>query len=227
MTISRELARRSWDVVIVGGGHNGLTAAAYLGRAGLAVLVLERRDRLGGACTLEQPFTDPRYVMSPCRVSGRAVAPRRHRRARSARRGMRTFPVDPTQWTPFEDGTALFQWRDEKATARAVAEIDPDDVAGFLAYDALFARIRERLRAGPLGDVWLGDAPDRGSLEALFADDREALDVLLDAPIADVVERHVATSGCAPRSTARAASARSPVHGNRGRPGSTPITPSG
>jgi ribulose 1,5-bisphosphate synthetase/thiazole synthase len=47
-----ELAARRWDAVVVGGGHNGLTAAAYLARAGRSVLVLERRERLGGACTL-------------------------------------------------------------------------------------------------------------------------------------------------------------------------------
>ena len=50
-----EIASREWDAVIVGGGHNGLTAAAYLARAGRSVLVLERRERLGGACTLERP----------------------------------------------------------------------------------------------------------------------------------------------------------------------------
>src|SRR5678816_1103688 len=62
----KELAATHWDAVIVGGGHNGLTAAAYLARAGQFVLVLERRERLGGACTLERPFHDDRFVISPC-----------------------------------------------------------------------------------------------------------------------------------------------------------------
>src|SRR6188474_3709651 len=61
-----ELAARDWDAVVVGGGHNGLTAAAYLARAGRSVLVLERRERLGGACTLERPFADERFLISPC-----------------------------------------------------------------------------------------------------------------------------------------------------------------
>ena len=60
-----ELTAPTWDVVVVGGGHNGLTAAAYLARARQRVLVLERRERLGGACTLEQPFGDPAWLVSP------------------------------------------------------------------------------------------------------------------------------------------------------------------
>jgi phytoene dehydrogenase-like protein len=178
-------------VVVVGGGHNGLTCAAYLARAGRSVLVLERRDRIGGACTLERPFADERFVMSPCAYLVGLLHPLVIAELDLARRGFRTFPVDPTQWTPFEDGTALFQWHDEAETARAVAAIAPRDVDGFLAYDALFARIRDRLRNGPRGDVWLGDSPGRAQLEELFVDDAEALEVVLDASIADVVERHV------------------------------------
>ncbi len=60
----RELASRRWDVVIVGAGHNGLACAAYLARAGKRVLVLESRTRVGGACTIEEPF--PGVRMSPC-----------------------------------------------------------------------------------------------------------------------------------------------------------------
>src|SRR5438034_726472 len=61
-----ELSAREWDAIVIGGGHNGLTAAAYLARAGRRVLVLERREQLGGACTLERPFVDDRYLVSPC-----------------------------------------------------------------------------------------------------------------------------------------------------------------
>ena len=60
----REITHRPWDAIIVGAGHNGLTCAAYLARAGKRVLVLEARDRIGGACTIDEPW--PGVRMSPC-----------------------------------------------------------------------------------------------------------------------------------------------------------------
>ncbi len=59
-----ELAAKTWDAVIVGAGHNGLACATYLARAGQRVLVIESRARVGGACTIEEPF--PGVRMSPC-----------------------------------------------------------------------------------------------------------------------------------------------------------------
>src|ERR1700709_541203 len=61
---TQELASRTGDVIVVGAGHNGLACAAYLARAGRRVLVLESRSRVGGACTIEEPF--PGVRMSPC-----------------------------------------------------------------------------------------------------------------------------------------------------------------
>ena len=186
-----ELRAQHWDVIVVGAGHNGLTAAAYLARAGCSVLVLERREQVGGACTIERPFADDRFVVSPCAYLVGLLDPRVLEELDLAGYGLRTIAIDPTQWTPFEDGTSLYQWQDPIETARSVAGISPGDVDGFLAYEALFDRIRDGLRSGPLGDTWEGDAPARGDVETIFADDAEAREVLFDASIADVVERHV------------------------------------
>ena len=188
-----DLAEQSWDAVVVGGGHNGLTAAAYLARAGRSVLVLERCDQVGGACTLERPFRDPRFVISPCAYLVGLLHPLVIEELELPRYGYRTFVCDPTQWTPFEDGTSLAQWLDEDRTAKEIDALAPGDVEGYLAYVELFRRIRSRLRAGgdPARDTWVGDAPDRAALEELFADDPEAREVLFGASIADVVERHV------------------------------------
>src|ERR1700721_3380231 len=60
----RELTSKPWDVIVVGAGHNGLVCAATLARAGKRVLVVESRQRVGGACTIEEP--SPGVRMPPC-----------------------------------------------------------------------------------------------------------------------------------------------------------------
>jgi phytoene dehydrogenase-like protein len=93
-------------------------------------------------------------------------------------------------WCPFDDGTSIALWDDPARSAAAVAELSPGDVAGYAAYDALFDRIREALRGGRR-DTWIGDAPDRAEIEELLAGDREAIDVVFEASIAEVVEHYV------------------------------------
>src|SRR5581483_3079487 len=189
-----EAAGRHWDSVVVGAGHNGLTAAAYLARAGRSVLVLERRAQIGGACTLETPFPDERFVTSPCAYLVGLLHPLVVDELGLHRRGYRVQPVDPHLWCPFDDGTALALWDDPARTAAAVAAIAPGDVEGYLAYEALFGRIRRALRADytEATDTWLGPSPTRAELEARLGHDPELVEVLFDTPIADVIERHVA-----------------------------------
>ena len=70
------------DVIIIGGGHNGLVAAGYLAEAGLDVLLLERRDFLGGACVTEELF--PGYRFSACSYICHLPTEQGHRRVRAA-----------------------------------------------------------------------------------------------------------------------------------------------
>jgi phytoene dehydrogenase-like protein len=156
------------------------------------VLVLERRAQLGGACTLEQPFSDPAWQVSPCAYLVGLLHPLVVRELDLAHHGYRVRPADPHLWCPFDDDSSLALWDDRDRSAAAVAALAPGDVDGYLAYADLFTRIRTALRdEDPERDTWLGDAPARDVIEARLGHDPEAIEVLFDASIADVVERHV------------------------------------
>jgi phytoene dehydrogenase-like protein len=187
-----ELATRDWDAIVVGGGHNGLTAAAYLARAGRSVLVLERRERLGGAATLERPFADERYVVSPCAYVVGLLDELVISELDLRSRGLRYWVADPNLWVPFEDGTAFGQWLDDARTEANLRElgVSERDVAGYWAYEELFDEVRKRLRKGGR-DTWVGDAPTREEIEALLGSE-EMIDLVFEASIADVLDAHLA-----------------------------------
>jgi phytoene dehydrogenase-like protein len=186
-----ELAAREWDAVVVGGGHNGLTAAAYLARAGRSVLVLERRDQLGGACTLEQPFEDPGYVVSPCAYVVGLLDERVVGELGLRDRGYRVFPTEPGSWSPFEDGTSYASFREEGRTREyLLAQGFPEaEVDGLMAYHDVFERARIALRRGER-DAWLGSSPTRAELEEMLGDD-ELVGVVFEDSIVDVLDRYV------------------------------------
>jgi phytoene dehydrogenase-like protein len=187
-----ELAAREWDAIVVGGGHNGLTAAAYLARAGRRVIVLERRERLGGAATLERPFSDERYVVSPCAYVVGLLDDRVIRELELRRRGLRYWMADPNLWVPFDDGTAFGQWLDDSKTQANLEALGVSrrDIHGYWAYEELFDEVRRKLRSGER-DTWVGDAPSREEIEDLLDGNREMIDLVFEASIADVLDAHL------------------------------------
>ncbi|HEY7077686.1 MAG TPA: NAD(P)/FAD-dependent oxidoreductase [Solirubrobacteraceae bacterium] len=188
----KELAAQSWDTVVVGGGHNGLTAAAYLARAGEKVLVLERRERLGGACTLERPFADERFVVSPCAYVVGLLDEVVIRELGLRERGFECYVADPNLWVPFDDGTSFAQWLDDNRTQAGLEalNVSKKDIEGYWAYEEIFDAIRRKLRTGER-DAWLGDTPTRAEIEALLDGEQAMIDIVFDASIADVLEDYI------------------------------------
>jgi phytoene dehydrogenase-like protein len=178
--------------VVVGGGHNGLTAAAYLARAGRSVLVLERRERLGGACTLERPFSDDRYVVSPCAYVVGLLDELVLRELDLRRRGLRFFVADPNLWVPFEDGSSFGQWLDDSKTQADLEAmgLSKADIDGYWAYEELFDDVRRKLRTGAR-DSWVGESPSREELEELLDGERAMIELLFEASIAEVLDDHI------------------------------------
>jgi phytoene dehydrogenase-like protein len=185
----RELAARSWDVVVVGAGHNGLACAAYLARAGKRVLVLEARARVGGACTIEEPF--PGVHMSPCAYLAGLLHPLVARELNLAERGFQWTPAVNGLFVPFLDGSSIQLWDDDEACEAEVRRFAPADVAGWRAMNDVIRRLRDSLRPEGDQDAWIGDAPTAEEIDRRLGTDTEAKHLLYDWSMAEFVERYL------------------------------------
>jgi phytoene dehydrogenase-like protein len=112
------VASNKYDVIVIGGGHNGLTNAAYLARAGKRVLVLERRHVLGGAAVTEEVF--PGFKFSVCSYVVSLLRPEIIRDLDLPRHGLEILPLDGT-FTPMPNGDYLWRVNDHGKTRREIA----------------------------------------------------------------------------------------------------------
>ena len=139
------------DVLIIGGGHNGLVAAAYLARTGLQVTVLERRAVLGGACVTEEPW--PGYRVSTLSYLCSLLQPRIIEELELKRFGYHIYPKDPSFFTAFPDGRHIFFWQDMQKTVAEMAKFSRRDAELYPQYEEELAQLAEgagqRLGAHP------------------------------------------------------------------------------
>jgi phytoene dehydrogenase-like protein len=196
--MGRTGTRAPYDAIVVGAGHNGLTAAAYLARAGLHTLVLERRDTVGGCCVTEE-------IAPGCRAStGAYVAsmlrPEVIRDLGLRARGLRMVPCSPALLVPFPDRTTLAWWPERERTVAEMSRLSARDAA-------TFTRVDDRLKklARYLQPFFLEPPPDvhatglGGLLEAvrvgrrfqgISGDEIAEMVVFLTGSLGDFLDRH-------------------------------------
>ena len=140
-----------YDAVVSGGGHNGLTAAAYLARAGRKVLVLERRHVLGGAAVTEEVF--PGFHFSECSYVVSLLRPDIIRDLDLARHGLEILPLDGT-FTPL-DGDYLWRVNDHARTYREIARHSRVDAEAYDEYGRAMVAIARFVK--PIVDMLPAD----------------------------------------------------------------------
>jgi len=122
---------QKYDVIVIGGGHNGLVNAAYLARAGKRVLVLERRHVLGGAAVTEEVF--PGFKFSVCSYVVSLLRPEIIRELDLPRHGLEILPLDGT-FTPTPNGDHLWRVNDHAKTRREIARHSKLDAEAYDEY---------------------------------------------------------------------------------------------
>lgn len=150
-----------YDAIIIGAGHNGLVAAGYLARAGKKVLVLEQRDRVGGACTLEEPF--PGFTMSPCAYVVSLLRPEIIRDLELKRFGFEAYVKDPQMFVPFRDGNYLALRASTAQTVEAIEKFSPHDATAYPKFLNFFDRASDILNP-----ILLEEPPSVAELAARF-----------------------------------------------------------
>ena len=143
---------KSYDAIIIGGGHNGLTAAAYLARAGRRVLVLERRHVLGGAAVSEEIY--PGFTYSVCSYVVSLMRPWIVRDLKLAQHGLDIIPLE-TSFSPLPDGRSLLRTSDAAETRAEIARFSPHDAEVYGEWGRAMSKMAQFAKPmidGPIAD---------------------------------------------------------------------------
>ena len=130
-----------YDAIIIGGGHNGLVAAAYLARAGRSVLALERREIVGGCAVTEELW--PGFKVSTAAYVNSLFRPEIIRDLDLKRHGFEMLPRSPSSFTPLPDGRYLLMGPDKEMTHREVAKFSKKDAEALPKYEAMLERLAD------------------------------------------------------------------------------------
>jgi phytoene dehydrogenase-like protein len=174
-----------YDAIVVGAGHNGLVTASYLAREGMQVLVLERRDFVGGACITEELF--PGFRVSRCSyicylLQGKVIDDLELRK-----HGFEVHTLAPYRFHPFPNGQYLLSWLDDKRTAEEIRRISPSDADRFPDWMAFWERA-----AGILHRYFLTEPPTIAEVAASArgTPDEPVFERMLTGNMKDLVEEY-------------------------------------
>jgi phytoene dehydrogenase-like protein len=132
-----------YDAILIGAGHNALVCAAYLARAGRKVLVLERRELVGGCAVTEELW--PGFKVSTASYVNSLFRPEIIRDLELKRHGFEMLPRSPSSFTPFPDGRYLLMGPDKEMTHREISKFSSKDAEALPKYEAMLERVADFL----------------------------------------------------------------------------------
>src|SRR5829696_7245470 len=136
--------RLQYDAVVVGGGHNGLVCAAYLARAGMKTIVLERRELLGGAAVTEEVW--PGFGVSTASYVVSLLSARIVRELDLPRYAYHVYPLDPAYFAPFPDDSGFLLWDDPTRAAEEIGKINAKDGRAYPEYNRALSELADLVR---------------------------------------------------------------------------------